>query len=320
VKGAARGSQATAVFLLLFCWPALAAPQDTPSDLTALSLESLLDMEVTSVSRREQKVSQSASAIYVITREDIRRSGVTTIPDALRMAPGVTVMQMDGSKWAISIRGFTGRFSNKLLEMIDGRSIYSPTFGGVYWEANDELLEDIERIEDIRGPGATLWGSNAVNGVINIITKDTQESQGVLVSSGGGNQEGGFAAARFGGKAGSRLHYRLDSKYNSRSGLLLPSGDRANDNLWKMQGGFRLDWDPSERDEVLFSGDAYEGGAGERFRVPLRESPFQQETSRRTSFSGANLLGRWTHKHSERSLTQSGSPDRRHRGGRGDVP
>jgi iron complex outermembrane receptor protein len=293
----------TGITLGLAALIAVASPQSV-ADITELGLEDLMKLEITSVSRRTQSVSEAASAVYVITSEDIRRTGVTSLPDALRLAPGVHVMQMDGSKWAISIRGFTGRFSNKLLVMIDGRSVYSPIFGGVYWEANDVLLEDIERIEVIRGPGATLWGSNAVNGVINIISKHTRETQGALVASGGGNQEGGFGSARVGGEAGSRLHYRFSSKYNSRSGLLLPSGARANDNLWKMQGGFRIDWEPSERDEVLFSGDAYQGDAGERFRVPLVEPPFQRQLSYRNSFSGNNVLGRWTRKHSERSLTQ----------------
>ena len=282
---------------------AVASPQRVP-DITELGLQDLLNLEITSVSRRSQPVSQAASAVYVITAEDLRRTGVTTIPEALRLAPGVHVMQMDGTKWAIGIRGFSGRFSNKLLVMIDGRSIYSPLFGGVYWEANDMLLEDIDRIEVIRGPGATMWGSNAVSGVINIITKSARDTQGGTTAGGGGSQEGGFGSARYGGKAGPRLHYRLYSKYNSRSGQLLASGDRANDNWRKAQGGFRADWNPSERDEVLLSGDAYEGDGGERFPVTLREPPFQRITPYRASFTGSNVLSRWTHRHSERSTTQ----------------
>lgn len=168
--------QAAWAILLVLLAPVRAISQQATPDLTEMSLEDLLNIEVTSVARRERKLSQSASAVYVITQEDIRRSGVTTIPDALRMAPGVQVAQVDGSKWAISIRGFTGRFANKLLVMIDGRSVYSPLSAGVYWEANDVLLEDVERIEVIRGPGATMWGSNAVNGVINIITKPARET------------------------------------------------------------------------------------------------------------------------------------------------
>ncbi|MEX2301721.1 MAG: TonB-dependent receptor [Bryobacterales bacterium] len=298
-----RHCAAAAMLLVVAAEVGVAQPAGQ-HDLTEMSLEDLLSIEVTSVARREQKLSQSASAIYVITQEDIRRSGVTTLPDALRLAPGVQVMQMDGGKWGVSIRGFNGRFANKLLVMIDGRSIYSPIFAGVYWEANDVLLEDVDRIEVIRGPGATMWGSNAVNGVINIITKHTSETQGVRVTAGGGNQEGGFGSARLGGAAGSKFHYRFYSKYNSRSGLLLPSGERANDNLRKSQGGFRLDWQPSERDDVMLSGDAYEGGNGERYVLTLRVPPYQQETAYRDSFSGTNLLARWTHRHSERAQTQ----------------
>jgi iron complex outermembrane receptor protein len=276
----------------------------TRADLTELSLEDLLNIKVTSVARRERKLSQSASAVYVITGEDIRRSGATTIPDALRMAPGVQVAQLDGSKWAIGIRGFTGRFSNKLLVMVDGRSVYSPVFGGVYWETNDVLLEDVERIEVIRGPGATMWGSNAVNGVVNIITKPARDTQGGLASGGGGNQEGGFGAARFGAQAGSKIHYRVYSKYFSRSGLLLDGGARAPDDWQKLQGGFRLDWQPSTRDEAMLSGDTYEGEAGGRQGLPAGTPLSQMVLPEHPKFSGSNLVGRWARQHSARSRTQ----------------
>jgi iron complex outermembrane receptor protein len=297
--------QAAWVLLLVVLAPVPAVSQQrVPQDLTEMSLEDLLNIEVTSVARREQPLSQSASAVYVITQEDIRRSGATTIPDALRMAPGVQVAQVDGNKWAISIRGFTGRFANKLLVMIDGRSVYSPMFGGVYWEANDVLLEDVGRIEVIRGPGATMWGSNAVNGVINIITKPAAETQGGLVNGGGGNQEGGFGAVRFGARAGSKLQYRLYSKYFSRSALFLDNGQRAPDDWQKLQGGFRVDWQASSRDEVLLSGDSYRGEAGSRQGLPAGEPLSQQVLQEHSKFSGANVMGRWTRRHSSRSRTQ----------------
>jgi iron complex outermembrane receptor protein len=266
---------ALAVFLALL--PASAAPQGGPGDLTALSLESLLDMEVTSVARREQKLSQSASAVYVITQEDIRRSGATNIPDLLRMASGVQVAQIDSNKWSVSIRGFNGRFSRRLLVMIDGRSVYHPAFAGVYWEANEVLLEDVDRIEVIRGPGATMWGSNAVNGVINVITKHSGQTQGGLLTSGGGNQEGGFGAARFGGEAKENLHYRFYSKYFSRSGLLLDDGERANDNWLKLQGGVRIDFEPTPKDTFLLSSDAYSADAGDRQFLTLLEFPYVRD-------------------------------------------
>jgi iron complex outermembrane recepter protein len=293
-----------AVVLLTLLAASAAEAQQASPDLTQLSLEDLLNIEVTSAARREQKLSQSASAIYVVTQEDIRRSGVTTVPDALRMVPGVQVGQIDGNKWAVSIRGFHGRFANKLLVMIDGRSIYNPAFAGVYWEANDVLLEDVDRIEVIRGPGATLWGSNAVNGVINIITKPAGDTLGALASTGGGNQEGGFGSARFGGEVDPRLRYRFYSKYFSRSGTFLESGERLADNWLKLQGGFRVDWAPSDRDQVMVTGDAYQADGGDRQSLPLFEPPFQAIANYRASFTGANLLGRWTRRHSERSSTQ----------------
>ena len=290
--------------LLLVIAADAAFSQPAQRDLTELSIEDLLNIEVTSVARREQKLSQSASAVYVITQEDIRRSGVTTVPDALRMAPGVQVGQMDGNKWAVSIRGFHGRFANKLLVMVDGRSVYNAAFAGVYWEANDVLLEDVDRIEVIRGPGATLWGANAVNGIIHIITKHTHDTQGGMVSAGGGNQEGGYGSARLGGEVDPRLRYRFYSKYFSRSGSLLESGERAPDNWLKLQGGFRVDWEPSGRDSLMFTGDVYEARGGDRQSIAILAFPYQTVASYRASFSGANLLTRWTRKHSERSSTQ----------------
>lgn len=162
--------------------PALAAAQPS-QDLTDLSLEELMNIEVTSVSKKGQPLSQAAAAIFVITQEDIRRSGVTSIPEALRMAPGINVAKVDGNKWAITARGLNDRYANKLLMLIDGRTVYSPVFAGTYWELQDYVLEDIDRIEVIRGPGGSLWGANAVNGVINIITKKAKDTQGVLAST-----------------------------------------------------------------------------------------------------------------------------------------
>jgi iron complex outermembrane receptor protein len=181
-----------------------AAKPVQPDDLTQMTLEDLLNIEVTSVSRREQRVGETTSAVHVITQEDIRRSGATSIPEALRMAPGVQVAAFDASKWAVGIRGFNDRFTDKLLVMVDGRSVYSPLFSGTFWEVQDTILADIERIEIIRGPGGTMWGSNAVNGVINIITKHARETQGGMITAGGGNQEGAFGSLRFGGSARPR--------------------------------------------------------------------------------------------------------------------
>lgn len=170
--------------IFLFFFPSMAIGYDidqlkqNPKDLRKLSLESLMDISIFSVSKREESSFEAAAAVYVISREDIRRSGAQNIPEALRMVPGLEVASIDANKWAITSRGFQERFSNKLLVLIDGRSVYTPLFSGVYWDVQDTLLEDIDRIEVIRGPGGTLWGANAANGVINIITKKASETQG----------------------------------------------------------------------------------------------------------------------------------------------
>ena len=279
-----------------------AAAQTTqPDDLTQLTLEDLLKIEVTSVSRRKQRVAETTSAVYVITQEDIHRSGAMSIPEALRMAPGVQVAAFDANKWAVGIRGFNDRFTDKLLVMVDGRSVYSPLFSGTFWEVQDTILADIERIEIIRGPGGTMWGSNAVNGVINIITKHASETQGGMTTAGGGNQEGAFGSLRFGGSVRPGLHYRVYSKYFDRRDYLLASGDQAGDGWDVMRGGFRLDWDRGDRDSVMLSGEIYTGDAGGRFSVPSRQFPFQRVLRDESALSGGHLLGRWSRSVSDRS-------------------
>src|SRR6202030_3863493 len=168
---------------------------------------------VTSVSKREQKLSQAAAALFVINQEDIRRSGALNIPDLLRMVPGLDVAQINSNTWAISARGFNHQLSDKLLVLIDGRAVYTPTVGGVNWDTQDVPLEDIERIEVIRGPGATVWGANAVNGVINIITKKAEETPGVLVTGGGGTQAQGFGTTQHGAHITGRTNYRIFTSY-----------------------------------------------------------------------------------------------------------
>src|SRR5271167_3163933 len=192
------------VLLMLLCAAGTSAhPQSnqTSSDqLKQLSLEQLGDVEVTTVSKAPEQVWKTAAAIFVITQDDIRRSGATSIPEALRLAPGVEVARIDGNKWSIGIRGFGSRLSRAVLVLMDGRTVYTPLFAGTYWEVQDTLLEDIDRIEVIRGPGGIIWGPNAVNGVINIITKSTKDTQGAFASAGGGNQEQGFFNFRYGGE------------------------------------------------------------------------------------------------------------------------
>src|SRR5689334_7542738 len=210
--------------------------------LKQLSLEELSKIEVTTPSKQPQPAFRTAMAIYVITGEDIRRSGVTTIPEALRLAPGVEVARIDASKWAIGIRGFGSRLSRSELVLIDGRSVYTPLFAGTYWEVQDTLLQDIDRIEVIRGPGGTIWGPNAVNGVINIITKSTKETQGTFVSVGSGNEEQGFANFRYGGDNHKGLTYRVYAKGYTR-GPEEHVIDQSNFDDWRgVQSGFRMDW------------------------------------------------------------------------------
>src|SRR5437870_87378 len=201
--GYVQRALALAMVALLFV---ASAPAQNAIDVTTMSVEDLMNMQVTSVSKRTQKVADAAAAIFVITQEDIRRSGATSIPEALRLVPGVQVARIDENKWAISSRGFNGRFANKLLVLIDGRSVYTPLFSGVYWNAQDVMLEDVDRIEVIRGPGATLWGANAVNGVINIITKSAKATQSTVVTAGGGTEERASGRARYGGTLGNTAY------------------------------------------------------------------------------------------------------------------
>ncbi len=267
-----------------------------PDEYFDLSLGELLSLEVTSLSKKSQPLSQAAAAAFVITQEDIRRSGVTTIPEALRMAPGIQVARIDASKWAITSRGFNGRFANKLLVMIDGRSVYTPLFSGVYWDVQDTLLEDIDRIEVIRGPGATLWGANAVNGVINIITKETADTQGVLLSAGTGNEEQGFVHFRYGAGIADMGHYRIYGKYFNRDGSVdALSGEETADDWDQFRTGFRAELLISDTDDLNIQGDYYKGRHGETVSEPSLSPPFQSVVDNDTDVSGFNLLARWNH-------------------------
>lgn len=285
----------TTVFFVIVLWIscALGAGAQTV-DLTDLAIEDLLEIEVTSVSRHEQKLSHAASAVYVITGEDIRRSGATSIPDALRMAPGVHVAQLGASQWSVSVRGFGGRFSDKLLVMVDGRSVYNPVFSGVYWEALDMPLEDIDRIEVVRGPGGAVWGSNAVNGVVHIITKSSSETQGALAVSGYGNREGPFSTARYGGAKGDKLHYRMYSKAFSRRAQLRPSGEEGQDPWAALRGGFRVDWAGLGGDSLTLSGDLYRLSAEAEFYRPFHEPPYLGLHHEEEPGTGGHLQARYS--------------------------
>lgn len=272
------------------------ARESPTPDLTELSLEDLLnvDVEVTSVSKRSQSLSSSAAAIYVLTGEDIRRSGARSIPEALRMVPGLNVARVNGSTWAISSRGFNGQFANKLLVLIDGRSVYSPAFSGVWWDVQDVLLEDVDRIEVIRGPGAALWGANAVNGVINIITKPASETQGAFVEVGAGTEERGFTSLRYGGPLGETGHYRAYAKYFDRAGLDDSRDTGIEDDWHQGRVGFRTDWSLTDKDSLTIQGDAYRLHADGPSSLVIPTPPFVSQGNIDTNAEGQNLLARWT--------------------------
>jgi iron complex outermembrane receptor protein len=241
--------------------------QQPSSRLGDISLEDLLAVEVTSVSKKEEALFRAPSAIAVVTGEDIRRSGAANIPDALRLVPGLQVASVDGNKWAISARGFNSLYANKLLVLIDGRSIYNATNSGVHWDMQDLPMDEIERIEVIRGPGASLWGANAVNGVINIITKPARLTQGGAVAMSAGSLDRGSPSIRYGGRVGSETYYRVFAKYRSL-GKTTPykAGDPADD--WKVgQVGFRLDAQLSPSDTLVASASYSQGEIGNLVNV-----------------------------------------------------
>lgn len=238
---------------------AVNAADDTNSvsHLKKLSLEELFSQEVTSATGTSRKLTKTAAAIDVITSEDINRSGFQSIPEALRLATGVEVAQFNSPSWAIGIRGFNTTTSNKIETRMDGRSLYSPLFSGVFWDAQDYVVQDIDRIEVIRGPGATLWGANAMNGVINIITKSAKDTQGGLFSAGYGTEIMGLTSERYGGKIGDSTYYRVYGKYFHRDDFVLHSGAGAEDDWEKGQGGFRIDSDVTGDNLLTFQGDLY---------------------------------------------------------------
>jgi iron complex outermembrane recepter protein len=264
--------------------------QPQPDPLKQLTLEQLANLEVTTASKDPESLRASPAAVYVLTQDDIRRSGATSVPEALRLVPGVEVARIDSNKWAVGIRGFGTRLSKSLLVLIDGRSVYTTLFAGVYWDAQDTLLEDIDRIEVIRGPGGTIWGANAVNGVINIITRNARETQGVLATASAGNVERFIGGVRYGASSGN-LAYRAYGKGFSRASEFHVDGNEFDD-WWMAQGGFRLDGS-RDRDTWSFQGDLYSGEAGNRIAVSYYSPPSIVNEVGDTSISGGNVIGRF---------------------------
>jgi iron complex outermembrane recepter protein len=287
----------TAALLPMAAGGATAYERTGVADLTHLSLEDLMNLrvEVTSAAKKAQALRNVAAAVSVLTGDDIRRSGATSIPEALRLIPGVEVARIDGGRYAISARGFNGRFANKLLVLIDGRSDYTPLFSGVFWELQDTMLEDVDRIEVIRGPGATLWGANAVNGVINVITKPAAATQGTLVTGAIGNEERGAGAVRFGDSfAEGTGHYRVYAKHTSRGPGLTSSGEDASDDFDRSRAGFRADWKTDQDNAFTAQGDITTNRSGESATVFEPAAPFARTFDKRDRLLNADLLARWT--------------------------
>lgn len=274
-----------------------------PGDLSTVSLEELMNIRVTSVSRKEQKLSKVAAAIYVITQEDIRRGGFTTIPEALRIVPGLYVARINADWWSVSARGFSDYLNNKMLVLIDGRSVYDPSFGGVEWDQQEVPMEDIDRIEVIRGPGGTQWGANAVNGVINIITKSAKATQGFSAAASSSPEEGSTASVRYGGKVGRNLAYRVFGKSEYWNPGLTPAGANAFDSWNMSEAGLRMDWDVSPKDGLTIEGRGYYGRVHNE--TPYFSGPGLPETllSERFVAEGGDVLARWHHSFSDRSST-----------------
>jgi iron complex outermembrane receptor protein len=276
--------------LILSAWSASAIAQD----VAGLSLEDLLNTDVSTVSRKTQRLSETAAAVFVITGEEIQRSGVTSIPEALRMVPGVQVARMGNARWAVTARGFNGRMANKLLVLMDGRSIYSPLFTGVLWEQEDTLLEDIDRIEVIRGPGAAMWGANAVNGVINIITKRARATQGGQVAIAGGSEDRAAGSARWGGEIDDQSHYRVWAKAIRRDA----SDDKLEiDPSHSARAGFRVDSTFGAGTRASIIGETYRVRAGDRYDRPdpslaTLGSGLISATQVTAKHSGTNLVGK----------------------------
>jgi len=264
----------------------------------SLSLEELINVDVISVSRKLEKTFTASAAVSVITQEDIRRSGYTSLAEILRMVPGLEVAQIDSSKFAISARGFNGRYANKLLVQLDGRTLYSPLHSGVYWEVQDYLFCDIDRIEIIRGPGATLWGANAVNGIINIVTKSSKETQGLYTDAGYGNKVQ-FEEFRWGSQWGEKFKYRVYGKYMDHEPQLNMSEKEAHDESEIPQGGFRCDWDLSETDLLTVSGDYYNGDVNQNYTTHTPGGDIASPVN--TDANGFNTLAHYDHQVSETS-------------------
>lgn len=294
-----RFVQGSVCFLLLVLAglvnQSFAVPQEDQAkgkQLNQLSLADLGNVEVTTTSKEPEQLWKAAAAIYVLTQDDIRRSGATSIPEVLRLVPGVEVARINSNIWSVGIRGFGSAFSKSVLVLIDGRSVYTPLFAGVDWDIQNVMLEDVERIEVIRGPGGTIWGSNAVNGVINVITKSAKDTRGTYASTSSGNLSRSESGARFGAAHGSSLDYRAYAMGFGRMPEFHSDGN--NYDAWQLgQAGFRVDSRLTGRDTLTVQGDLYKGNVGQQVAIGSYSPPAQLNVDGNEDVSGGNLLGRW---------------------------
>lgn len=281
--------------LCLLMLSLVAQAREDDIDIKRTNIEQLMQISVTTASRHEEYLQHSATAVFVLSREDIRRSHVTSVPEALRLVPGVQVARIDANKWAVSIRGFSSRTANKLLVLVDGRSIYDPLFAGVFWEARDVNLDEIERIEVVRGPGGTLWGANAVNGVINIITRHAGDTLGTQVNIGAGTEERAQAGVRYGWQSGGNSHVRIYADGAGRDTGYSPTG--AHDDARLARAGLRADWDRNKH-KILLKTDLYDGIFGTAAN-PATSGSLPQDVGNQ----GQSLVLRWTYDYAEDSQT-----------------
>ncbi|MGA3190709.1 MAG: TonB-dependent receptor [Bryobacteraceae bacterium] len=277
------------------------APAPAAAPLADASLEDLMNVEVTSASKKVQRLGSTAASVYVISAEDIRRSGISILPELLRLAPGVQVSRLSSGSWAISIRGFNDEYSNKLLVLVDGRSVYNEFYACVFWDTLNLVVEDIERIEVIRGPGAAMWGTNAVNGVINIITKSAQAAKGGSITGGGGSEAMSAGSVRYGGEASPGAFYRIGAQNTDYEPFQILSSPSPSHGWVNRSADFRLDWDISSNDSLLVSGGIYQSSLGTVVPAATIASPNAPPADDRIDTDGGNVLVRWQHIVSETS-------------------
>ncbi|HYR89236.1 MAG TPA: TonB-dependent receptor [Terriglobia bacterium] len=309
---------AALITALVASFAAMVSAQDNSDDLTTISLENLMNVKVSTVTRHLEELRNTPAAVYVITQEDIRRSGATDIAELLRTVPGVDIAQINPGTWALSVRGFANEYATKLMVLVDGRSVYDPTFSGVYWRLQNLVLEDIERIEVIRGPGATMWGANAVNGVISITTKKAADTQGSLFVADAGSNRPGEGSLRFGGAIGKNAFYRVFGRQTTRSNSSTISGADGGGSWNQTDAGLRLDWSLSTADSVTFEAGSYRGVSDSRQNVLTSLSPVTYQRAGITSHAGGHVQVQWSRSLGDNSnLKFQFYYDRRHLGGWG---